>query len=297
VLDHILVSPAARPWLTGASPLHIDADFPYNPYSGDPTVVWRTSDHDPVAATFAPPLLSIAKSVALTHDPAQPGDPITYTIVVSNAGETDAANVHITDTLPSGIVGSNVDVTQTVTAGSSVTIIVTATVASNAPYGAVITNTAYYAHSTGSGSTQAALTVATSPDLTASTKASSTNQPVRPGDLITYTITLTNSGQLNATVRITDVLGLYYTVYNRMSLTESPTGTLTWQGVVTVGQSVTLQFVARVVADLTRFKIGQNLLSNTMTVNDGLHAPFAVSAPNPPWVNIYGTWLPLVVRH
>jgi len=55
VLDHVLVSPALLAWLEGASPLHNNADFPYNPYTGDDTVIWRTSDHDPVAATFILP--------------------------------------------------------------------------------------------------------------------------------------------------------------------------------------------------------------------------------------------------
>ena len=52
VLDHVLISPALRLWLRAAGPLHIDADFPFRPYSNDPAVVWRTSDHDPVIATF-----------------------------------------------------------------------------------------------------------------------------------------------------------------------------------------------------------------------------------------------------
>jgi len=54
VLDHILVSPGARMWLADFGPLHTNADFPHNPYADDPAVVWRTSDHDPVAVTFSP---------------------------------------------------------------------------------------------------------------------------------------------------------------------------------------------------------------------------------------------------
>ncbi len=53
VLDHILLSPQARTMLQDFSPLHFNADFPYYPYSGDGTVIWRTSDHDPVVATLA----------------------------------------------------------------------------------------------------------------------------------------------------------------------------------------------------------------------------------------------------
>jgi len=55
ILDHILVSEALFDWLTNMGALHIDADFPYNPYTTDDSVIWRTSDHDPVAATIQVP--------------------------------------------------------------------------------------------------------------------------------------------------------------------------------------------------------------------------------------------------
>ncbi len=54
ILDHILVSPALLGELTAMSPLHLNADYPYNAYYGQ-AVVWRNSDHDPVAATFSVP--------------------------------------------------------------------------------------------------------------------------------------------------------------------------------------------------------------------------------------------------
>jgi predicted extracellular nuclease len=59
VLDHILVSPAMNRWLDDMGPLHMNADFPYNPYTGDDSVVWRTSDHDLVAATLSLPSLEV----------------------------------------------------------------------------------------------------------------------------------------------------------------------------------------------------------------------------------------------
>ena len=52
VLDHILTSERMRGYLKDVSPLHLNADFPYKPYFEDASVVWRTSDHDPVVATF-----------------------------------------------------------------------------------------------------------------------------------------------------------------------------------------------------------------------------------------------------
>ena len=55
ILDHVLVSPALLPWLEMVDPLHMNADFPFAPFTNDDTVVWRTSDHDPVAALFRRP--------------------------------------------------------------------------------------------------------------------------------------------------------------------------------------------------------------------------------------------------
>jgi hypothetical protein len=52
ILDHILISPALLDDLVAVAPLHYNADYPFA-YSLDPTVVWGTSDHDQVAATFA----------------------------------------------------------------------------------------------------------------------------------------------------------------------------------------------------------------------------------------------------
>ena len=51
VLDHVLISNDLLLALKGVSPLHLNADYPFSPYADLP-VVWQTSDHDPVVATF-----------------------------------------------------------------------------------------------------------------------------------------------------------------------------------------------------------------------------------------------------
>ncbi len=63
--------------------------------------------------------LGMSKSVALSKDLTEPGDAITYTLVISNSGDAVATDVRITDTLPAGLVGSNVDMTQTIAAGQA----------------------------------------------------------------------------------------------------------------------------------------------------------------------------------
>ena len=133
------------------------------------------------------------------------------------------------------------------------------------------------------------------PNLSTSTKTNAINGPVRSGDLVTYTISLINSGDLNATARITDVLPSYYTVVNVLDFTQPTTGTLTWTGVVTAGQTVNVQFVARV-KPVAQLPIGLNLLFNSATVNDGLHPTFTLDDPTPPMITIYGVYLPLIRR-
>ncbi len=103
ILDHILVSPAGLVRVQEVGPLHYDADFPYKPYHDDPNVVWRASDHDPVAVTFglptAPYLGSSSKAApAIT---ATLHTSLVYTVTLQNTGLT--ATVTITDTLPAGL--------------------------------------------------------------------------------------------------------------------------------------------------------------------------------------------------
>ncbi len=134
------------------------------------------------------------------------------------------------------------------------------------------------------------------PDLSTSVKVASTSQQVMPGDLVTYTIILSNTGDADATqVVITDVLGSYYTVYDALDF-ESAAGALTWSGAVAVDERVTLSFVARVV-NMQQLGIGVTTLDNTMTVDDGVNAPFDVSDQTPPWVEIKGIYLPVLMRN
>jgi len=107
---------------------------------------WRVDDvslcrGDPI------PVLSLVKSVQAAGLPIEPGDAVTYTLVVANSGSADAAGVHITDTLPAGVSGTDLDQYVDVAAGSSVTLHIPVTVGLAAVRGQVIANTAYYVYS------------------------------------------------------------------------------------------------------------------------------------------------------
>jgi len=135
-------------------------------------------------------------------------------------------------------------------------------------------------------------------DLTTSTKVSDpAGQQVRAGDLVTYTITLINTGALDVTATAIDSLPGYYTVYDAGDFVEGPAGTLTWTGAVPGGGQVELQFVAQVIDGLTGLPLGVTPLANSVLIDDGIHTSFYVPDPSPPWVIKYGVYLPLVSRN
>jgi uncharacterized repeat protein (TIGR01451 family) len=90
------------------------------------------------------PVLSMTKIVEPAGGPLSPGDPITYTVQVSNEGTADALDVHIWDALPEGVIGDDVNITVTIPMGEAYTITIPATLALDVTRGSTITNTAYY---------------------------------------------------------------------------------------------------------------------------------------------------------
>jgi uncharacterized repeat protein (TIGR01451 family) len=225
---------------------------------------WQGSGGCSAGAT--PP--TITKSVAVTHNPALPGDPITYTVVVRNSTATDMSNVRITDTLPIGVVGANLDTTRTITANSAVTLTLPAAVAANVTSGQRITNTAFFSHiSDGSGQASAAFTIATlQPDLSTSRKTVNATTVAADG-LVTFTITLTNTGTAQATVRYTDTLP---------ATVDWVSGSVTGTVSVNTGASASRTIVARAKRNLSNGAT----FSNTVAINDGVHAVFNRTSPN-----------------
>jgi uncharacterized repeat protein (TIGR01451 family) len=134
----------------------------------------------------------------------------------------------------------------------------------------------------------------TAPNLDTSTKTNSVNGAVKAGEWVTYTITLINTGDANATAIITDVLPSYYTVARVLDFTQPTTGTLRWTGVVTAGQSVSVRFVAQV--NMAQLPVGTTMLNNSVEVNDGVHAPGVINDGQPPFLTVYGLYLPLIRR-
>lgn len=112
----------------------------------------------------------MVKSVELVSSPAESGDAITHTIIISNSGNEDATGVSVADTLPTGVDGQDLSWTGTVTAGESLTFTLAVTVTDEAGYGAIVLNTATYNHTSGSGNDTADFTIisdTTLPDISA----------------------------------------------------------------------------------------------------------------------------------
>lgn len=163
-------------------------------------------------------------SVALADDvdPVLAGNNLTYTIMVTNNGPSDTADLTVVDTLPAGVTfvsasdsgdGTSVpgQVTWTLgalTAGTSQSLTVTVTVDSSttANLNSSVTVSSTTADPDASNNTAAeATTVDTQIDLSV-TKTDAVD-PVPAGTLLTYTIVVANAGPSDATgVMLTDTL-------------------------------------------------------------------------------------------
>ena len=155
-------------------------------------------------------------------DPANLGNNLTYTIVVTNAGPDAATGVVVTDTLPLTVTFASSSASQgacsgtstvtcslgTINDGSSVTvtIVVTPTVAGTLANTVTVTATTADP-SLGNNTTTENTTVGLPADL--SVTKYDTPDPVTAGTTLTYAVTITNNGPADATgVTVTDTLPL-----------------------------------------------------------------------------------------
>ncbi|MDY7075372.1 MAG: choice-of-anchor D domain-containing protein [Chloroflexota bacterium] len=199
------------------------------------------------------PELSIGKVVLPDADVAYHGV-VTYAIQLDNHGPVNASNTRLTDTLPvsvtftrwvvrpPGAATSDGQVTWsgTVLVGEPVIVVFEATHVGG--YGDVVTNTVEYDHVSGGGSAQAAFRVLgppPAPDL----EIIKTATPVvaLPGQVITYVLAFSNTGQYTATgIVITDVMPVEHgggvsCTWSIAELEPGARGTLTVTQVVTLG--------------------------------------------------------------
>lgn len=132
------------------------------------------------------------------------------------------------------------------------------------------------------------------PNLTPSFKIASA-EVVRPGEVFTYTIRLINVGNADAWTTITDILPLEVapitaTLPPGMVYEE---GQLFWSGWVYAATQMPLAFQVQVAPDISQ----SGVITNTVWIADGVHAPFWREAYVTVQVPRYTVYLPVVFRN
>ena len=229
-------------------------------------------------------------------DAVKPGQRVTYTLTITNAGTQDAASVVLTDTLPDHTTfvkasagytpdppGDTLTWALSLQVDQVVTRAVTVLVDDPLPSGVeFITNTVVAVADGGDPVTDADKDpVVAAPDL----KVLKTDGRVgvEPGEMLTYTLTVENVGTQPATgVSITDTLPqhtTFFTASHGGGETTEDSGVVTWNGFgLDVGEMVTRTLTVEV-AD--PWPDATPVLTNTVSVSDdGANGQDPVSANN-----------------
>jgi len=243
-------------------------------------------------APAVPNLHLLKSAVPVSGSTVDRGSPIVYTLSYYNDGNVAATNATITDTLPayetfqSASDGGQYDAaTRTITwtvadvaAGTSAAdpaghVTYTVTVDANTPNGTELDNTGHIQLGTGtpvdSNTTKHFVKFPVLGALKSSSPSSGTvasPAPVTPGSQITYTITVTNTGQSDASgVTVSDAIPAGTTYVSASPQGSLSGGMLTWSNLtVTAGGSLVLTFVVTV----NGADGDGTLINNTATVND-----------------------------
>ncbi len=235
--------------------------------------------------------LQIAKTDGVAA--AAPGAVLTYTLTVTNAGNVTASGVTVTDTLPGNVaflsasdgggeVGGVVAwPTFSLAGGAAVTRTVTVQVANPLPAGALaLTNTAGVSDSGGHGPepTPGDNTATDTDTLNAAPDLQLTKTDglamAAPGQVLTYTLTITNAGNRGATgVSVTDTLPAHVAFLSASNSGAEAGGVVTWPGFSLGGGGLTVTRTVTVrVAD--PLPAGVFSITNAAAVtDDGANGP------------------------
>ena len=189
--------------------------------SSSTTLINTGDDSDTEITTIASEAdLTVAKTDSV--DPVVAGNDLTYTVTVDNAGPSDALDVVVTDTLPGGVTlvsttgcaedpaGVPTCTLGTIAAGASKQYTITVSVDPDAA--GPLSNTVTVSSSTtlintGDDSDVETTQVGSEADLEIVKTAVPPAGALDPGEMVTYTITVTNHGPSTATgVEVTDNL-------------------------------------------------------------------------------------------
>jgi uncharacterized repeat protein (TIGR01451 family) len=260
----------------------------------DDNDTWRIDDVTFHAGEAA--ALSIAKTA---RDNVVPGEVFTYTVYVRNTTGVSLTGTIVTDTLPANVTyvpdsasheGQLIDgkvVSWTISGNftSGLTISRTFQVTASAGVGEELVNDGYAVVASNWTTPVVGAAVTTTivgVDLQIEKGVQISREPVFPGDPLTYTIVVANSGPSDATgAVVTDVL---------------PAGVagvgLSWTGVVTGGQEVT--FVIPAVVTTSSAFLGETVVNTASYSYDGVrgsdNAQFTI-------LDAWHTYLPVILRN
>ncbi|HEV7509674.1 MAG TPA: IPTL-CTERM sorting domain-containing protein, partial [Thermoanaerobaculia bacterium] len=252
--------------------------------SNTATVSSATTDPNPgnnsaTETTLIGSAADISVTKVDTPDPVAAGANLTYTITVGNAGPSNAPTAGLSDTLPSGTTFVSLSspggwscTTPAVGAGGTVTcsnpsmplgsavFTLTVQVASSVANGTVLSNTATVTEvasdlNPGNESATATTTVTNTSSQATVSGSKSVSGNFTPGGTITYSVVLTNSGPGtqgdNPGHEFTDVLPVGLTLVSAtatsgVAATTIPARTVTWDGSIPAGGSVTITITATI---------------------------------------------------
>ncbi len=235
-----------------------------------------------LAIRFLPPqrpMYDLSTKSVFPTGVVTPGDQLTYTVVVRNVGPVDGTMI-FSDPIPAGATfvealgdtlptfdGTALNWTGTVTKGESITFTYVVNVIGHGS--GMITNTATISDA----QIPAPITRVTTngvkiPAYSTSTKTVAPTGTVFPGQLLTYTVVLLNSGTFTGTATLSDVIpsGVNYVpgtaaVVGGGTLDDS--NGIAWSGPVSVSGRVTVTYNALVTAI-------QGSITNTAVISDPL---------------------------
>ena len=259
---------------------------------------------DPAGPRMASATTSITASADLTitktaAPPAPlPGQMLTYTITVTQNGPSDAANVTVTDALPSAVlfqsitasgwtcttpaVGTSgtVSCTRTPLAPGSYPMTIQGTVTASTPTGTVISNTASVTSTTpdptGPNTATASVTVTTQADL--SVTIADSPDPVGVGRALTYQVVVTNGGPSDAT---NPTLSVALDPTLRFTSVLSPGGWTCTTPAVGLAGTVACHATSIAKGASAAFTIVTSVHSSSSAITTSATTASSVSDPNP----------------